>query len=166
MSFAVTVYCCIYPWLQSISRLRKNGCQLVDNIFKFVFLYTHGTSTWRVNSLASEKCSCNFKLVIFKFISRIIILSISCNIALRWMPEYLTDNKSTLVQVMAWCRQVPSHCLNQCWPSSMMPYGITRPQWVNSCTCSTHWDMACMHYHMWPTTGYGPWLMNGSPRLC
>ena len=22
---------------------------------------------------------------------------------------------STLVQVMAWCRQAPSHCLNQCW---------------------------------------------------
>ena len=26
-------------------------------------------------------------------------------IALRWMPLDLTDDKSTLVQVMAWCRQ-------------------------------------------------------------
>ena len=24
-----------------------------------------------------------------------------------------------------------SHCLNQCWPRSLMPYGVTRPQWVN-----------------------------------
>ena len=24
--------------------------------------------------------------------------------------------KSTLVQVMAWCRQAASHCLSQCWP--------------------------------------------------
>ena len=43
----------------------------------------------------------------------------------------LTDDKSTLVPVMAWCRQATSHYLSQCWPSSMSPYGFTRPQWVN-----------------------------------
>ena len=48
------------------------------------------------------------------------------------MPLDLTDDKSTLVQVMAWCRQATSHYLSQCWPRSMSPYGITRPQWVNS----------------------------------
>ena len=32
---------------------------------------------------------------------------------------------------MAWCHQATSHYLNQCWPRSMSPYGITRPQWVN-----------------------------------
>ena len=36
-----------------------------------------------------------------------------------------------VLQVMAWCRQATSHYLSQCWPSSMSPYGITRPQWVN-----------------------------------
>ena len=41
------------------------------------------------------------------------------------------DDKSTLVQVMAWCRQATSHYLSQCWPCSMSPYGVTRPQWVN-----------------------------------
>ena len=46
------------------------------------------------------------------------------------MPQDLTDDKSTLVQVLAWCRQATSHYLNQCWPRSPMPYGITRPQWV------------------------------------
>ena len=35
----------------------------------------------------------------------------------------------TLVQVMAWCRQATSHCLSQCWPRSLSPYGVTRPQW-------------------------------------
>ena len=29
-------------------------------------------------------------------------------------------------------KQVPNHYLNQCWPCSMAPYGITQPQWVNS----------------------------------
>ena len=55
---------------------------------------------------------------------------ISCKIALRWMPLDLADNKSTLVQVMAWCRQATSHYLSQCWPRFMSPYGVIRPQWV------------------------------------
>ena len=42
----------------------------------------------------------------------------------------LTDDKSTLVQVMAWCRQATSHYLSQCWPHSLSPYGGIRPQWV------------------------------------
>ena len=56
---------------------------------------------------------------------------ISCKIALRWMPLDLTDDKSTLVQVMAWCHQATSHYWSQCWPRFMSPYGITRPQWGN-----------------------------------
>ena len=59
--------------------------------------------------------------------------------ALRWMPWDLTDDKSTLVQVMAWCRQATSHYLNQCWPSSMSPYGVTRPQWVNQTFWKNFW---------------------------
>ena len=55
---------------------------------------------------------------------------ISCKIALRWMSLDLTEDKSTLVQVMAWCRQATSHYLRQCWPRSMSPYGVIRPQWV------------------------------------
>ena len=47
------------------------------------------------------------------------------------MPLDLTDHKSTLVQVMAWCRQATSHYLNQCWHRSLPPYGVTRPHWVN-----------------------------------
>ena len=56
---------------------------------------------------------------------------ISFEIALRWMPLDLTDDKSTLVQVMAWCRQATSHYLSQRWPRSMSPNGVTRPQWLN-----------------------------------
>ena len=55
---------------------------------------------------------------------------ISYVIALRWMPQDLTDDKSTLVQVVVWCRQATSHYLSQCWPRSMLPNGVTRPQWV------------------------------------
>ena len=38
------------------------------------------------------------------------------------MSRDLTDDKSTLVQAT-------SHYLDQCWPRSMSPYGVTRPQW-------------------------------------
>ena len=31
---------------------------------------------------------------------------------------------------MAWCLQATSHYLSQCWPRSLSPYGVTRPQCV------------------------------------
>ena len=36
---------------------------------------------------------------------------------------------------MAWCHQATSHYLNQCWPRSILPYGITRPQVILACCC-------------------------------
>ena len=53
-----------------------------------------------------------------------------------FLPLDLTDDKSTLVQVMAWCHQATSHYLSQCWPRSLSPYGVTRPQSVNSLQAS------------------------------
>ena len=55
----------------------------------------------------------------FQTNSTINMLSIFCEIAIRWMPQHLTNHKSTLVQVMARCRQVTSHYLSQCWPRSL-----------------------------------------------
>ena len=54
---------------------------------------------------------------------------------LRWALQSPIDDKSTLVQVMAWCHQATSHYMSQCWPISMLPYGIKagsllRNDWV------------------------------------
>ena len=38
---------------------------------------------------------------------------------------------------MAWYRQATSHYMSQCWPRSLSPYDITRPQLVNSIPCQT-----------------------------
>ena len=65
----------------------------------------------------------------------------------------LTDDKSTLVQVMAWCRQATSHYMSQCWPRSLSPYGVAKPQWVkywvrmDSCDTfsSTYQDCSVTH---------------------
>ena len=33
--------------------------------------------------------------------------------------------------VMAWCHQATSYYLSLCWPRSILPYGIARPQWMS-----------------------------------
>ena len=70
------------------------------------------------------------------------------------MPQNLADNKSTLVQVMAWCRQATSHYLNQCWPRSAMPYGVTWPQWVNAASDPYFYDTKYLSLTcFWVTSG-------------
>ena len=60
----------------------------------------------------------------------------------RWILLDNTDDKLTMVQIMAWCHQAASHYLTQCWPLSMFPYGFTRPQCVKKTfavyLCSWH----------------------------
>ena len=70
------------------------------------------------NSLTAGKFELNFREVIFMLIL-IIDGGITYETALRWLPLNLNNDKSTLVQVMAWCRQATSHYLNQCWPRSL-----------------------------------------------
>ena len=57
------------------------------------------------NSLAPGKFEWNFRHVIFKQILAIDGWGISCEIALIWMSLDFINDQSTLVQVMAWCRQ-------------------------------------------------------------
>ena len=63
----------------------------------------------------------------YKKVSRIfaLLLSGECQRTL------LNNEKSTLVQVMAWCHRVTRHYLCQCWPRSRSSQGVPRPQWVN-----------------------------------
>ena len=64
-----------------------------------------------VNSLAPGRFENNFQNVFFKLISWIDTLSNSCETVLRRMPQNPSDDKTTLVQVMAWCHQATSHYL-------------------------------------------------------
>ena len=76
-----------------------------------------------INSLPPERCGGNLQNIMSNLNIQNGGLCTPCEIAVTWMPQNLTNKKSTLVQVMAWCHQAWSHCLNQCWPR----YGITRP---------------------------------------
>ena len=55
---------------------------------------------------------------------------VSCEIALIWMSLDFINDQSTLGQVMVWCCQATSHYLSQCWPRSLPPYSVTRPERV------------------------------------
>ena len=70
--------------------------------------------------------------------------SISCEIALGSVSLDLTDDKLTLVNdLVPSGNNWTSHYLSQCWPISMSPYGIPRPQWVNSVSrLLQYWDIA------------------------
>ena len=96
-----------------------------------------------INSLAPGRFEWNFWHVIFKQILVIDGWGISCEIALIWMSLDFPDDQSTLVQLMAWCHQATSHYLSQCWPRSLSPYGVTRPQWVKHRDCSVQLIPAC-----------------------
>ena len=84
-----------------------------------------------INSLAPGKFVWDSRYVIFNQILVIDGWGISCEIALVWMSLDFINDQSTLVQVMAWCRQATNHYLSQCWSWFLSPYGVTRPEWVN-----------------------------------
>ena len=139
--FTVSKEACVIPQTvrddSSYLCLAENTWQNVCNRFieklKIYGKVLHNMSLCCLNSLAPGRfqITCNFRLVIFKLTLVNGGWGISYEIALRWMPLDLTDDKSTLVQVMAWCCQETSHYLSQCWSRSMSPNGVTRPQWVD-----------------------------------
>ena len=57
----------------------------------------------------------NFKSVCSEHILRVKLMSISCEIAPRWIPLNAFEDRSELIQVMA--RRPPAR--SQCWPRSM-----------------------------------------------
>ena len=54
------------------------------------------------------------------------------------MPQDLTDDKSTLVQVMAWCHQAASHYLNQCWPSEWVSEWFSLTAFLRTADIEVH----------------------------
>ena len=101
-------------------------------------------------SLAPGKFEWNFGCVIFKQILLIYDWGTSCEFALIWMSLDFTDDQSTLVQVMAWCRQSTSHYLIQCWPRSLLPYGKNEPEWVNLLWLSVVKWFCFLFNTLWP----------------
>ena len=70
--------------------------------------------------------------------------SISCTNVLKWIPLDLTDHIN-IGSGNGLVPQATSHYLSQCWPRSLSPYGVIRPQYelidlVNECqNDNKHW---------------------------
>ena len=65
------------------------------------------------DSMALRRCDFNFIFEIFQYTKVIAILSISCEIILRWMSADSIDDKKALVQLVAWCHQATSQSIDQ-----------------------------------------------------
>ena len=96
-----------------------NNCEKIERVITALHCI--------INSLAPGRCDCNLKSVISEHMLQIKFMSsTSVEIALRWMPQNTFDDKSTLVQVIAWWHQSTGLYMSQCWPRYMSPYGATR----------------------------------------
>ena len=71
-----------------------------------------------------------------------LVSNVICH-AFSWMFSMMCTKHIwlTLSQVMACCLMAPSHNLSKCWSKYMLPYGVTRPQWVNSCSMATAYNI-------------------------
>ena len=78
-----------------------------------------------------------FKYSIWQHILMINLLSIRDKITLWWIPQVFTDDKSTLIQVMAYCY--------------IGIYGMTRPQ-----SLSISWWLVT---HCFPNNWWEPWFI-------
>ena len=140
----------------SLVSLYRFHCIFVCVCMKYMSICFFDPIVGRLNSLAAGRFDWNFRLRIFMLILVVGDWDIFSAIALRRKSEGLTDDKSTLGQVMAWCRQAPSHYLSHCWARSMSPYGVTRPQWVNSLWPNgTIWHTAGLDAYFFPNLAVG-----------
>ena len=115
---------------------------MCKGLFRCLYIIIISSYTRAINNTAVGFCAIiaimdlthwplgNFNEILdMPFTNRILVIDgsgISREIALIWISLDFTDDQSTLVQVMAWCRQATSHYLSQCWPRSLSPYGVTR----------------------------------------
>ena len=94
-----------------------------------------------ISPLSSGACDSNFKMYNFQKLIVNSSVDIRRESIQSWMQHNLINEKSALVQIMARSRQATPLYPSQCWPSSVLSYGVIRLQWVKkltylSCTLS------------------------------
>ena len=143
-----------YPaqyFIVSSHHMWQGQCRIIDQTMNLQRTLhcspSQGSCGVSSNSLAPGRFKVNFRWVK----SAVNGWGISCENALIWVSLDHTYDQSTLVQVMAWCRQATSHYLSQCWPRSLSPYGVTRPQWVRS-NFGEKWVLqgGLLQHNYWP----------------
>ena len=105
-----------HHWFSTHRRLYS----LPNNLFRRI---SKKTSRLRVTGLCEGNSPVDFDDILKDTISNLVLLTdifkAPGDNALGLMPQNLTGDKSTLVQVMLWCHQATRHHLNQYWQSSL-----------------------------------------------
>ena len=137
-------------------RPRHNRCHFADDIFKCIFLNENVWITIKISLKFAPKGPINNIPALVQImawrrpgdkpLSEPMLVSLPTHICVtrsQWVKfkssfydiapieQDTFEYKSTLVQVMAWCRQATRHYLAECRPRFLSPYSTTRPQWVN-----------------------------------
>ena len=111
-------------------------------------------ATMLFNNFRPEKNGLHFADDIFKcqFLKEKFYILIQ--FSLKFVPNSPTDNMSVLVQVVAWCKTDNKLLPKNCWLRSLMPFGVTRPQWVKPkqhltqvASCLQAKTMKTVHWH-------------------
>ena len=102
------------PW----TLLSGPGCRQVEGSHSEKCVKWTSFNTF--NSLAAGRCYSNSN--IFNLVTKNGSLGTHCEIALRWMPQNVTNETWTLVQAIVWCRQATRHYLSQRWPRYISTY--------------------------------------------
>ena len=109
----------VYPRVQTWSLEYTRRCGMGNTKATFVNSLCPRRGSCNLNSLAAGQFEWNLRYLILQIISVTDGWGIFCELALLWMSLDLTDNKPTLVQVMACCHQATSRYLSHCWPRSL-----------------------------------------------
>ena len=123
------------PWgkhSQCLTFCSEVSWLVVSHASAMVIVKCTGSFWVHFNSLAPGIYGSDCKTVISEHMLWTNFMSTTCIITFRWMPKNVFDNKSTWVQVKAWCHQAKSFYLSQCWPRFVLSHGTIRLRWVNS----------------------------------
>ena len=122
-----------------------------------LFGYKHTRFDWKLTFCTADNI---FELVIFKFISKIEISVFPVKLLSGKLPQNLTDDYSTLFQVINDLDPSGSRPLSQSMPSSKTPNGITGPQWVK-----ISWNMLLVIDNKSALVQVRTWHLSGNKPL-
>ena len=86
-----------------------------------------------------------------------------CGIVLKWMPLDITNDRSKLVKVMAWCRQATSHYLSQGWPGADLcrhMSWLNYDEFINCFKCVVLSFVRLLIANVNPYTNFSKWCMS------
>ena len=111
--------------------------QTVDAYFWWTVEYTvdSGHNAVNLNTSVPGRCGSNFVHIIFELIAQNNSLGTGNEIALKWVPENLTNEMSNIGSgnslVPSGSKPWPEAMLNEIWAEISVTINVTGPQWVN-----------------------------------